>query len=94
MVNFQIAHINEQGVNVVVVFVDAEVGHKSPTEQNAIAAALQLCARSANLAGNVAMVWPGGFWAPLNQHAFFQSPGGSYQALQFRINKTLSCRQT
>lgn len=91
MTTFKIAHINEHSVNVVVVFVDPGVAHKSTEEQNAIAASLQLCAQSANLAGNVAMVWPGGFWAPLNQHAFFASPGGSYAQLQLRISKNLSC---
>jgi hypothetical protein len=91
MTSFKIAHINEHGVNVVVVFVDPAVAHKSTEEQNAIAARLQLCAQSAKLAGNIAMVWPGGFWAPQNQHAFFGSPGGSYAQLRSRINKNLSC---
>jgi len=91
MTTFEVAHINQQGVNVVVVFVAPAVAHKSSEEQNAIAANLQLCAQSANLAGNVAMVWPGGFWAPSNQHAFFRSPGGSYAQLRLRINKKLSC---
>ena len=91
MTTFEIAHINQSGVNVVVVFVDPAVAHKTPQEQNEIATSLQLCARSADLAGNIAMIWPGGFWAPNNQHAFFESPGGSYQELRFRINKSLSC---
>jgi len=91
LATFQIAHINEQGVNVVVVFVDPAVAHKTPFEQSQIATSLQLCARSAGLAGNIAMIWPGGFWAPNNQHAFFGSAGGSYGALLLRINKTLSC---
>lgn len=91
MEQFEVAHINEQGVNVVVVFVNPDVAHKTPEEQNGIAASLQACARSAKLAGNIAMVWPGGFWALQNQHAFFQSPGGSYQALVLRINKKLMC---
>jgi hypothetical protein len=91
MTTFKIAHINEHGVNVVVVFVDPAVAHKTTEERDIIAASLQLCAQSANLAGNVAMVWPGGFWALRNQHAFFRSPGGSYAQLQLRINKNLSC---
>ena len=91
LTTFEIAHINEQGVNVVVVFVDAAVAHKSAEEQNVIAANLQRCAESANLAGSIAMVWPGGFWAPSNQHAFFRSRGGSYAQLRLRINKNLSC---
>ena len=91
MTTFEVAHINEQGVNVVVVFVDAAIAHKSSTEQNEIAATLQLCARSAGLAGNVAMVWPGGFWAPRNQHSFFGSAGGSYGALAMRVNRNMTC---
>jgi hypothetical protein len=89
LTDFNIAHINEQSVNIVVVFVDRSVAHKSPQEQNAIAATFQRCAASVGWAGNIAMVWPGGFWAPHNQRAFFSSPGGSYEALSIRINKTL-----
>jgi hypothetical protein len=91
MTTFEVAHINEHGVNVVVVFVDPAVARKAAEEQNAIAASLQLCAQSAGLAGNIAMVWSGGFWAPHNQHAFFGSPGGSYGELSQRINKKLAC---
>ena len=91
MTDFEVAHINEQGINVVVAFVDSSFAHKSSEEQNQVAAALQLCARSAGLAGNIAMVWFGGFWAPSNQHSFFGSAGGSYHALAGRINKKLSC---
>lgn len=91
MTDFEVAHINEQGVNIVVVFVDSSMAHKSSEEQNQIAAALQLCAQSAGLAGNIAMVWRGGFWAPRNQHSFFGSAGGSYRSLAMRINKKLTC---
>jgi hypothetical protein len=91
MTAFEVAHINEHGVNIVVVYVDPAVAHKQVEEQNAIANALQLCAQSADLAGNIAIVWPGGFWAPRNQHALFGSPGGSYRELSRRINKKLTC---
>jgi hypothetical protein len=91
MTEFQIAHINERGVNVMVVFVDSSVRFKSSEEQNELATQLQLCAASAGLAGNVAMIWQGGFWAPNNQHAFFRSPGGSYAELASRINKSRRC---
>lgn len=88
---FQIAHINQGGVNVVVVFVDASVGLRTPFEQASLATALHKCAMTAGLLGNIAMVWPGGFWAPKNQHPFFASPGGSYQSLSCLINKNLMC---
>jgi hypothetical protein len=91
MTNFDVAHINEQGVNVVVVFVDESVSRRSPAAQLELAEALAHCAASAGLLGNIAMVWPGGFWAPNSQHAFFRSVGGSYPALAARINKKLLC---
>ena len=91
MTTFEVAHINQSGVNVVVVFVDASFARKSSSDQNEIAASLQVCARSAGLAGNVAIVWSGGYWAPTNQHAFFGSPGGSYDELAMRVNKKLTC---
>ena len=91
MTNFDVAHINEQGVNVVVVFVDESVSRRPPAAQMALAEALAVCAASAGLLGNIAMVWPTGFWAPNNQHGFFRSAGGSYYALAARINKKLLC---
>lgn len=90
---YEVAHINEQGVDVVVVFVDPQsVAEKSALQLSQFATQLQTCATSAGLRGNVAMVWPGGFWAPQKQHAFFQSPGGSFQALAFRVNRKLRCK--
>ena len=72
MTTFEIAHINQSGVNVVVVFVDPGVAHKTPKEQNEIATSLQLCARNADLAGNIAMIWPGGFWRRTTSTHFFK----------------------
>ena len=91
MSSFQVAHINEQGVNVVVVFLQSSIGSKPAGEIAQVAAQLQTCAISAGLAGNIALVWDRGFWAPRNQHAFFSSAGGSFAALQTRINRTLDC---
>ena len=92
MTNFDVAHINEQGVNVVVVFVSETVSQLTPDAQIALAESLSICAASAGLIGNIAMVWPGGFWAPQNQHPFFRSGGGAYHALMSRINRKLLCR--
>jgi hypothetical protein len=41
--DFDIAHINEQEVNVAVVFVNPDVAHKSAEELNELATALQWC---------------------------------------------------
>lgn len=98
MENFTIAHLNLPGpqgpVNVIVVFVNEAFGQKTDEEQRELQAALQLCASTANLAGNVVPVWMDysgrmRFRAPQNQHPFFTSV--SYQQLYSQANKTLTC---
>lgn len=91
MTNFDVAHINEQGQNVVVVFVNESVSRLTPDAQAALAESLSVCAAYAGLVGNIAMVWPGGFWAPIHQHPFFRSQSGSFAALASRINRKLLC---
>jgi hypothetical protein len=91
---FKVAHLKEQGVDLVIVFVNPSVGNLSPLEQQQAADALQRCAASAGLAGNVAMVWQNSagrmeFWAPNNQHAYFLEVPWDY--LVGNINKTLTC---
>ena len=92
--SFKVAHLNERGVNLVIVFVSSSVGNLSPLQQQQAADALQRCAASAGLAGNVAMVWQNAagrmeFWAPNNQHAYFRDVPWDY--LVGNINKTLAC---
>lgn len=76
MPRFKVAHIKEQGQDIVVVPLDSTFGRKMSGEQQAIAAELQLRSRSAGLAGRVVPVWDNGsgrmgFLAPQNWHAFF-----------------------
>lgn len=94
MEQFQVAHIKVQGVDLVIVFVDSALGHRTTFEQQQIVAALQACASGAGLAGNVVAVWRDAlgrlnFIAPPNQHAFFKSVTFDY--LYANINKTLRC---
>jgi hypothetical protein len=91
---FQVAHINVQGVNVVVVFVNPGLGLRPRIEQQQVLDALQSCASAAGLAGNVVLVWRDNaglmnFIAPPNQHAFFRSV--TFESLYGQINKTLRC---
>lgn len=92
------AHLRVPGqlrpVDLVIVFVNPAVGRMPPAEQAALGARLQACATSAGRLGNVAMVWQdasgaAGFWAPQNQHAFFNSV--SYDYLYSQINLQLNC---
>jgi hypothetical protein len=91
---FQVAHINVQNVNLIVVFVDPGVGQRPPLEQQHVVNALQTCASAAGLAGNVVPVWRDNFGrlnfiAPPAQHAFFKSV--TFEYLYSNINKTLRC---
>jgi hypothetical protein len=95
MEEFQVAHINVQNVNVIVVFVKPELGQRPNSEQQQVISALQSCARAAGLAGNVVPVWCDSaghlnFIAPPNQHPFFKSV--TFEVLYNQINKTLTCR--
>ncbi len=78
MPRFKVAHIREQGQDMVIVPLDSGFGRKMNSEQNAIAAELQLRSRSAGLGGQVVPVWDNGsgrmgFLAPHNWHSFFAS---------------------
>lgn len=94
MEEFQVAHINVQSVNLIIVFVNPEIGQQPRSEQQQVVNALQACAGAAGLAGNVVPVWRDtagrlNFIAPPNQHAFFRS--ATFEYLYQQINKTLRC---
>lgn len=93
METFQVAHLNEQNVNLVVIFLNTTFDTKPPEEQHRIHLALQAGATQAGLAGNVVPVWRDAFGrtkfiAPRQQHPFFRSV--SYEQLAANINRTLT----
>jgi len=94
MEKFQVAYFNEQGVDLIVIFLDCSFGNKSQEDQSEIIGALQLCANSAGLRGTVVPVWRTGnsygFIAPPNWHPFFKSPN-IYRTLVANINRELTC---
>ncbi len=94
MADFDVAHIREQGVDLIIIPLDRSFGHKSQTEQNAISADLQACASAAGLAGTVVPVWDDGigrmmFLAPQGIHPFFRSIDLSFVAAN--INRRITC---
>ena len=94
MADFDVAHLNIQGVNVVIIFLGSDFDHKSQQEQNEVRAALQICSSNAGLAGNVVLVWLDAFGrfkflAPPNQHPYFKTV--DFRQLYAQINKRLSC---
>lgn len=93
MGRYKIAHIREQGVDLIIIPLDSSFGNKSETDQHEIISALQACASSAGLAGAVVPIWREGsghrFIAPSNWHPFFKS--FSWNDVMRNINKELTC---
>lgn len=77
MPRFKVAHIREQGIDLIIVPLDAAFGSKTSEDQQEIIAELQLHASGAGLAGTVVPVWNAGgrmaFIAPENWHSFFRN---------------------
>jgi hypothetical protein len=93
MSKFKIAHLREQGQDMVIVPLESSFGSKSQSDQQAAISGLQLCARRAGLAGTVVPVWTDGngfkFIAPRQWHDFFTSL--SFDQIMASINKELTC---
>ncbi|KLA95881.1 hypothetical protein [Xanthomonas hortorum] len=79
MSHFKIAHLREQGQDMIIVPLDAAFGRRSQRERADFIDALQACAAEADLAGTVVPIWTNGrdvsFIAPPAWHPFFKSPG-------------------
>jgi hypothetical protein len=93
MPSFDIAHIREQGVDLVVIPLDSNFGYRTRSEQGAIQQELQARATAAGLAGSVVPVWDAGlgrlgFLAPSNWHPFFRSINLAFVARN--INRRLA----
>jgi len=93
MNKFKIAHLREQGVDLIIIPLDSAFGRKSQSDQQEVIASLQACAEGAKLAGTVVPVWQTGnrmqFIAPTKWHPFFKSL--SWNQITANINKELSC---
>jgi hypothetical protein len=94
MPTYDIAHIREQGVDLIIIPLQASFGSKSRSAQNEVQSYLQECATSAGLAGTVVPVWDAsggrmGFLAPPNWHSFFRSINLTF--VSANINRKLTC---
>ncbi|MES2178010.1 MAG: hypothetical protein V4550_09115 [Gemmatimonadota bacterium] len=93
MTTFDVAHILEQGQNMIIVPMRSDFRHKSDSDQASISIALQTAARSAGLAGQVVTVWDAGsgrmgFRGPKPWHGFLGSI--SLQWVAANINKRIT----
>ena len=93
MTQLHIAHIREQGQDMIIVPLDSSFRFKSREEQNEAINSLQICAQNAGLAGRVVVCWSNGgqyqFIAPNQWHAFFKSI--SWDFIMANRNKVLTC---
>ncbi|NUW72499.1 hypothetical protein HOP38_08205 [Vibrio mediterranei] len=91
---YQVAHIREQGQDMIIIPLNQRVGTYSQSQLNDLKRSLQFYASDAGLAGEVCLVWESGrtfhFLAPTPWHAFFRSINMSVVAAN--INKKLTCR--
>jgi hypothetical protein len=89
MQQFKVAHINEQGQDLIIVFVSDTVQALSSQQKSGLLSALQVCATSAGLRGVVVLLWSNGVWCDPRFHPFFASV--PYDFLYANINKELTC---
>ncbi len=92
MPRFDIAHIREQGVDIIIIPLDDSFRFKSQNDQQSTINELQIRASNAGLAGKVVPVWNNGgghmaFIAPQNYHPFFKSI--NLQFVAANINREL-----
>jgi hypothetical protein len=78
MPRFQVAHLHEQGQDMIIVPLDSDFKYKQANVQHDAIADIQSHARAAGLRGTVVPVWDSGggrmaFIAPKPWHPFFRS---------------------
>lgn len=91
---FPVAHLHEQGADMIIVPLDDDFDLKLEEEKHQTKEALQMCASSAGLRGTVVPVWMARngrmtFIAPRPWHPFFASL--SMGAVQANLNRELIC---
>lgn len=92
MPRFKVAHVREQGIDLIIIPLDDNFGRKTHDDQHSAIAELQARASSAGLAGKVVPVWDAGggrmaFIAPPNWNPFFKSINLAFVAAN--INREL-----
>ncbi|MGA3188264.1 MAG: hypothetical protein ABSF22_14255 [Bryobacteraceae bacterium] len=90
MPNYDIAHVNEQGIDLIIVPLESRFGLLSESEQVSEMFALQQHAQDASLRGTVIPVWESGgrmaVRAPDRWHPFFESINLAWVAANINRN--------
>lgn len=92
MPRFKIAHIREQGIDLIIIPLDDSFRFKNNTDQHSMIYEFEMRASNAGLAGTVVPVWDDGngrmgFIAHPNWHPFFKSI--DLQFVRANINREL-----
>lgn len=92
MTSIKVAHIREQGQNMLLFPLDRSFGHKTPFEKQAVLTELENRAHGAGLAGRAAVFWESGgstySLGPKNWRNFLRSM--SLRTVLASVNKTIS----
>jgi len=92
MPSFKVAHIRQQGQNMILFPLNDSFGHKTSEDQHSILASLQRRARGAGLAGQAVAVWESGgrthTLGPRPWAGFLRSL--SMEAVLASLNKSIS----
>ena len=93
MAKYKIAHLCEQGQDMIIVPLENNFHHATGADQQNTIDYLQACSIDAGLAGKVVPVWLHGghvyFIAPTPWHPFFKSL--SWDSILYNLNKELIC---
>ncbi|MGX9392577.1 hypothetical protein ACWX0K_20285 [Nitrobacteraceae bacterium UC4446_H13] len=93
MPTFKVAHIREQGQDMIIFPLNSAFGRQSESERQDELAALEYQARAAGLAGHAVAVWDAGggrmaFMGPPQWHGFLRSL--NLRAVMASLNKSIS----
>ncbi|KPB94809.1 hypothetical protein [Pseudomonas syringae group genomosp. 3] len=93
MAKYKVAHIHEQGNDMIIIPLDSSFNSKTGHQQADAMQGFQVAASSAGLRGQVVLIWQSGgyvkFIGPQQWHPFLKSPG-IYQLVMANINKELT----
>lgn len=93
MTTYKIAHIHEQGQDLIIIPLSNQFEQTAEEEKARLAVYLQGCSSSAGLRGHVVLVWPAGsqmkFLAPPPWHPFIRSL--TLPAIYRMLNRELHC---
>lgn len=93
MARYKVAHIREQGNDMIIIPLDSSFNNKTSHQQTEAMEGFQIAASSAGLRGQVVLIWKSGnyvkFIGPQQWHPFLKSPG-IYQLVMANINKELT----